>query len=425
MDYSPLARKKREKEFFKQMGELASTQRIQLLVEVAEKKDERQVWGEIAQFAVDDAHIHAYEYIPYVAITAPREKAVLLAQALYRQGYRDDRLQHLSTKTLLDVEISHTMTIPELSLPGQAPLSTMYRQRYRDYRRGQGALGEQEDKEIQKPRWNLRNIGFYNLSNMSSPGRDINLAIIDTGCDYNHLEIRSRFNRSRLGYNIIEKNNDPKDGHSHGTHCAGSAAGVHVGVARGCNLFAVKVLDDRGSGSEAGVIEGIEWCIKNGMHVGSMSLGSPTTSRAFKMICDRSRLEGLVLVAAAGNSYFGDSYPAAFDSVIAVAAVDRKNMHAEFSNVSTHNNISAPGVDVFSCIPNGEYAKYSGTSMATPHVAGVLTARLEVKHEDPEDLEDRMERKAQPLGTGTREIDRPVYGAGLVRVDKLVGDTEV
>ncbi|MBI2142679.1 S8 family serine peptidase [Candidatus Woesearchaeota archaeon] len=237
---------------------------------------------------------------------------------------------------------------------------------------------------------------------------------MDTGVEYFHTELSHSFGRVK-GYDVIEDSDNPADRNGHGTHVAGTCAGLNYGVAIGSNLYAVRVLDENGSGIESNLIAGVEWCIKNGMHIVNMSLGSPVASSAFEEICYAAAEKGVILVAAAGNNG-GEfaMYPAAFgDPVIAVAAVDRYNRHADFSNIFMTNDISAPGVEIPSSYIGGSYASLSGTSMASPHVAGSIALALPLVRN--QDIYGLLDSTAENIGN-----DGDVFGAGLVRADGMV-----
>lgn len=266
-------------------------------------------------------------------------------------------------------------------------------------------------KHIASGNWNLENIGAYEAWN-ASMGEGITIAVIDTGIEYSHPELRDRFG-SNKGYDFVENSTNPIDRHGHGTHVAGICSSINYGVAPKSSLFAVRVLDENGSGKESDVIAGIEWAIRNNIQIANMSLGSPAASAAFQDICYVAAQNGLVVVAAAGNNG-GEyaSYPAAFgEPVIAVAAVDQQNRRADFSNIFMTNDVSAPGVQVTSAYLNGSYATFSGTSMASPHVAGAAALAMAVSSENVYSL---IERTAISLGS------REEFGAGLVRADRMV-----
>ncbi|MCP3682986.1 MAG: S8 family peptidase [bacterium] len=256
--------------------------------------------------------------------------------------------------------------------------------------------------------WNLEEIGAFYARKVST-GEGAKVAIIDSGIDYTHGEVASRFS-SNKGHDFVN-NYDPMDENGHGTHVAGIVAGSQCGVATNCTLYALRVLDADGSGSESDTMAALEWCLKNDVDIANMSLGSPLASRAFEDLCYYAANKGLILVAAAGNDQM-PSYPAAFDDpVISVSAVDRGKNHAYFSNIYYTNDVCAPGVDIVSSYPGG-YASLSGTSMASPHVAGSLALAVPLAKNDS--LEYLLEDTAEKLGNTN------VFGAGLVRADTLI-----
>jgi len=208
----------------------------------------------------------------------------------------------------------------------------------------------------------------------SSRGAGIPVAIIDTGIDYNHPDLRPNV-RGAISF---VPGQSPMDVHGHGTHCAGTVAaaingaGV-VGVAPAASLYAVKVLSNTGSGNWSWLIAGIDWCIKRNIRVLSMSLGGASAPNALQTMCNTAFSKGLLLVAAAGNSGPNMNtvgFPGKYRSVIAVSAIDSGNSIANFSSRGPEVGLCAPGVNVLSCKPGGGYQNMSGTSMACPHVAG-------------------------------------------------------
>jgi len=210
-------------------------------------------------------------------------------------------------------------------------------------------------------------------------GAGVNVAILDTGIDNNHLDLKVVGGVNYTGQFVMDgstRATDWDDKEGHGTHCAGVAGALNngvgvVGVAPEVNLWAVKVLGDDRSGYISDVIQGVEWCVDHGIEIASMSfVGGYNTS--LEEACDAAYRAGVLLVAASGNS--GEAtvgYPAAYDSVIAVSAIDSGGNLALFSNTGAEIELTAPGAAIQSTYCGGGYASLSGTSMACPHVAGV------------------------------------------------------
>lgn len=230
----------------------------------------------------------------------------------------------------------------------------------------------------------------------------VTIAVIDTGVDSDHDELKGSI---VAGYDFINNDSNADDDCGHGTHVAGIAAAAHdgkgtAGVAGGAKIMPVKVLDEYGSGSTVTVINGILYAVNNGADVINLSLGSYSGSIAEEEAINYALSRGVIVVAAAGNGY-GDpvSYPAAYDGVIAVGAVDwdgaaGKFIMADFSNTGSKLDILAPGVDILSTMPeeldnpgnrtftgmgDGKQDGYfiaDGTSMASPFAAGMAALLL-------------------------------------------------
>lgn len=209
-------------------------------------------------------------------------------------------------------------------------------------------------------------------------GAGVDVAILDTGIDGDHPDLSVAGGVNYTGQFVIDgstRATDWNDKEGHGTHCAGvigardNGIGV-VGVAPEVNLWAVKVLSDDRSGYISDVIQGLEWCVDNGIEIASMSFVG-TYSTSLEKACDTAYQAGVLLIAASGNSAEAVvGYPAACDSVIAVSAVDSDGALAEFSNTGPEIELTAPGVAIQSTYCGGKYTSLSGTSMACPHVAG-------------------------------------------------------
>jgi len=218
---------------------------------------------------------------------------------------------------------------------------------------------------------------------------DIVVAVIDTGIDYGHEDLAENIwfeeveGEKKYGFNAITGELDGMDDHNHGTHCAGSIGAVGdnqigvVGVAWNVEMMPVKFLSASGSGTTADAIKSIDWAVEKGANILSNSWGGGAYSEALKESIERSRDAGVLFIAAVGNSSqdmdSSPSYPASYDieNVINVASISEGAYLSYFSNFGKHEvDIVAPGEDVLSTIPTNKYKKYSGTSMATPHVAG-------------------------------------------------------
>jgi subtilisin len=215
-----------------------------------------------------------------------------------------------------------------------------------------------------------------------SQGKGIRVAVVDTGIDFTHPDLRPNYVG---GASFVPGAATPMDDQGHGTHCAGTiAAAIEgtnvVGVAPLASLYAVKVLDQNGSGQFSWIIAGIDWCIQNGMQIVSMSLGGPSAPAALETMCNTAWDKGLLLVAAAGNSQqqvpvppaaSNVGFPAKYQNVIAVSAIDSSNAVASFGSRGPEVDVCAPGVSVLSDRLGGGTTTMSGTSMACPCVAGV------------------------------------------------------
>jgi subtilisin len=230
------------------------------------------------------------------------------------------------------------------------------------------------------------------LSWDATRGKGVKVAVLDSGIDFDHPDLASNY---RSGVSFVTDETSAKDFNSHGTHCAGTiAAAINgsgvVGVAPAAQLYAVKVLSRTGSGNFSWLISGLEWCIANGIHIASMSLGAQSAPSAVGRICDLAFQRGVLLVAAAGNEASPVGAPAHFDSVIAVSAIDSSNMLARFSNRGPEIELCAPGVDVLSTLPGGRHGRLSGTSMACPHVAGAAALAWSTHRYAPEGLANNV-----------------------------------
>ncbi|WP_255197959.1 S8 family peptidase [Halorarius litoreus] len=256
-------------------------------------------------------------------------------------------------------------------------------------------------------------------------GKGAHVAIIDTGIDSDHPDLRKNlgdgvsFVGCRGGPKDCKTSWDDDDGH--GTHCAGTVAAISndrgvVGIAPEATLHAVKVLDNNGSGRYSDVAAGIEWVASRGYDVASMSLGGGY-SETLGIVCANAAAAGVLLVAAAGNDYGGSvSYPAAYDSVLAVSATTSTDGIASFSNVGPQVDLAAPGVGIESTWYGGGYSTISGTSMACPHVSGAAALLMADDGVSNAAAWETLTRTAEDIGRSADE-----QGAGLLDAATAVG----
>ena len=256
-------------------------------------------------------------------------------------------------------------------------------------------------------------------------GEGIKVAILDTGIDLNHPDLITNIKKTA---NFTRSHRGVEDVQGHGTHVAGIVAGVDndrgiIGVAPHAEIYAAKVLGDNGSGSYEDIIEGIEWARKNKVDIINMSLGTHIKPpKKFHDAIKRAYEDGIILIAATGNENTKVGYPAKYDEVLAVSAIDRDFERANFSNYGLKNEIIAPGVDILSTYRNGKYAKLSGTSMATPIITGaaaLLASYIKKRtHQLPtvETVHRVIQESAVDLGKKGKDHE---FGAGLINLARM------
>jgi len=266
-------------------------------------------------------------------------------------------------------------------------------------------------------------------------GRGIRVAVLDTGFDSTHPDFVGR----SVTMKSFVAGEPPQDGHGHGTHCIGTSCGPlrstfgrRYGIAHRASIFAGKVLSNGGSGSDSGILAGIEWALTNRCQVVSMSLGASVGvgqpfSVVFESVARRCLQAGTIIIAAAGNTSRGAngrrlnppnpvSHPANCPSIMAVAAVDSQLGIAPFSDGGINPNgggvdIAGPGVDVYSSWPMPTRSRtISGTSMATPHVAGIAALLSEARGLTGNTLAQALTGTALRLNLPSRDV-----GAGLAQ----------
>ncbi|ATW50766.1 S8 family peptidase [Streptomyces peucetius] len=202
-------------------------------------------------------------------------------------------------------------------------------------------------------------------------GQGVNAYVLDTGIDYAHSEFGGR---ATFGFDAVGDGRRGQDCQGHGTHVAGTVGGRSYGVARKASLVSVRVLDCAGSGMLSSVIAGMDWVAANGKQpaVLNASLGS-TKSTTVNNAADALADSGVLPVVAAGNETQNacNVSPASAERVLAVGATDSSDQQADFSNYGACLSLYAPGASIVSAKLGGGSVSQNGTSMASPHVAGV------------------------------------------------------
>lgn len=293
--------------------------------------------------------------------------------------------------------------------------------------------------------WNLDMIGApeawaANSNGRSTTGKGVTIAVVDTGIDYSHSEFKGRI---RAGYDFVDGDSIAEDANGHGTHVAGTIAAANdgrgiIGVAHEAAIMPIRVLDENGAGYLSDAIRGVRWATNNGADVINLSLGGTGYSQAMADAIRHASRRGTVVVMAAGNAGGASpEYPGAhaIEHGIAVGAVQRDGRIAGFSNRAGSrplDYVTAPGVGITSTLPGNRYGRYSGTSMATPHVAGVAgllkSQNSSLSSSAIEDLitgttQGRSNTQGNPTGTpraGSRSLGSRVIT--LENIDSLSAD---
>ncbi|PWK12846.1 S8 family serine peptidase [Tumebacillus permanentifrigoris] len=274
--------------------------------------------------------------------------------------------------------------------------------------------------------WNLPLIKADKAWQMTTGDPGVIIAVVDTGVDLDHPDLKGKL---VAGRNIIAGNDQPQDDNGHGTHCAGIIAartnnleGI-AGVDWNSKIMPVKAMAADGTGSVADIADGVVWAADHGANVINLSLGDYEDSDYLHEAIKYAYDKGVVVTAAMGNDGSGEpSYPAAYPEVIGVAANDENNETATFSNFGGHCSVSAPGVAIPSTYPNRRYVALSGTSMASPHVAGVAGLVKSINKDlKPDDVRRILEKTADDLGPEGKD---EYFGNGEINVSRAVTEAK-
>jgi subtilisin family serine protease len=254
------------------------------------------------------------------------------------------------------------------------------------------------------PTWNLDRIDQRGAAGSKSytpmdDGSAVHAYVIDTGVRISHTEFAGR---AAYGWDFVDRDKTATDCNGHGTHVAGTIGGARYGVAKKVRLVAVRVLDCDGDGLLSDVIDGVNWVTKYAVKpaVANLSLGGSRSSSLDAAVA-RSIKAGVTYAVAAGNENVNatTSSPAALAAAITVGATDSRDRRASFSNYGSVLDLFAPGVDIKSSVSSSDTAAayYSGTSMATPQVAGAAAMVLDAAPTfTPAQVRDYLVNRATP-----------------------------
>lgn len=223
--------------------------------------------------------------------------------------------------------------------------------------------------------WAWSKIQAYNAWDITRGSSNVVIAIVDTGIQLNHPDLDAKI---VAGYDFVDRDTNASDGNGHGTHVAGTAAaetnnGIGgAGTCPNCRLMPVRVLNNSGSGTLSGVAQGITYAADRGAKVINLSLGGTGGASALQSAINYAWNKGVFVACAAGNSNTSQaSYPAYYSNCFAVASTMSNDARSSFSNYGTWVEVAAPGSSIYSTYPTSTYGNLNGTSMATPHVAGL------------------------------------------------------
>lgn len=273
--------------------------------------------------------------------------------------------------------------------------------------------------------WGVKRMGTGTAHQGKFRGKNIRIAIIDSGMDLNHRELSERV---VTGWDFVNNDPYPDDEYGHGTHIAGIIAATRdqlgiVGVAPRANLYVYKVLDSFGNGDWSDIVAAVEAAALAGCKVTNQSLGAFTNPGSFvRDMYDAAWGAGIVNVAASGNSgtLLGVAWPARYNSVIAVGATDFGNSRPMFSSTGPELELTAPGHEILSTKRGGDYEIREGTSQAAAHVAGAVAVVLSTPIRDQnrngtvaDEVRQRLIDTAVDLGDVGFDEE---YGHGMVNL---------
>ncbi len=267
--------------------------------------------------------------------------------------------------------------------------------------------------------WGPKKVSAESAWNVTRGSSSVLIAVVDTGVDLDHPDLDGKV-RTDIDYDFVNNDSSAQDDNGHGTHVAGIAAaetnnstGI-AGMCPNCQILPVKVLSSSGSGSYSAIASGIRYAADKGAKVINLSLGGSSGSTTLADAVNYANSKGALLACAAGNSNTSAaSYPAYYSACVAVAATDSNDNRASFSNYGSWVDTSAPGVSIYATYWNNTYSSLSGTSMATPHVAG-LAGLLFSQGRTQSDVRTRLTSSTYTDPVNSTSIPRRINAAKAV-----------
>lgn len=283
----------------------------------------------------------------------------------------------------------------------------------------------------QKAGWNITAFDLPKVWEFSE-GEGVTIAVLDTGCDLEHSDLKMNLLE---GKNFVNPKKPPIDLNGHGSHVIGTLVAENndigaVGVCHKSKVIPVKVLDDKGNGSLLNVADGIRWSADRGCDMICMSLGAPIKVQQVRKAIQYAASKGIPTFVAAGNA--GNTkeifYPANYPETISIGAINKDFRRANFSNTGENLDFMAPGVDIFSTVPNNWYATLSGTSMACPFVVGVAALILsyvkagksEIKLDCVNDYRNLFKKYVTPISNENQKNKKFYQGFGILDPIKMI-----
>lgn len=257
-----------------------------------------------------------------------------------------------------------------------------------------------------------------------SKGEGVVVAVIDTGCDFDHPDLK---NNIVQGKNFVEQGKDPMDRNGHGTHVCGTIAAEDntlgmVGVAPKTKIMPIKALNDDGSGNLNNVVNAVIWAADRGADFITMSLGSPAPSTPLEKAIEYAASKGSVIFCAAGNSGPNADimYPAKYGYTISIGAIDENLERTNFTCSGDTLDFLAPGHNILSCVPGNRYAIMSGTSMSNPFAVGcaslLLSYARQIKYSTIDSMLKTSDDYINVFKKKTKSLKNPNF-AGIKRYE--------